>query len=111
MLYIKRDGSIELTRGDTARFTIDINDDEGQVYIMQSSDELVFTVKDDIDDIEPVIQKIVTGDNMIHIEPKDTSELDFGNYIYDAELRMENGDVYTVVEKNTFKLREEVTTR
>ena len=111
MLYVKRDGSIELTRGDTARFTVDIIDDESQVYTMRSEDELVFTVKDDIDDIEPVIQKIVTGDNMIHIKPEDTSGLDFGNYIYDVELRMENGDVYTIIEKNTFKLREEVTTR
>lgn len=111
MLYVKRDGSIELTRGDTARFSVDINDDEGQVYTMRSDDELVFTVKDDIDDIEPVIQKIVTGDNTIHIKPEDTSELDFGSYIYDVELRMENGDVYTIIEKNTFKLREEVTTR
>lgn len=111
MLYIKRDGSIELTRGDTARFTVDLADAEGKEYIMQSSDVLVFTVKESVDDIEPSIQKISPASNTIHIKPEDTSELDFGNYVYDVELRLENGDVYTVIEKNIFKLREEVTTR
>lgn len=46
MLYIKDDGTIRLTRGDTARLLIPIknlvNDDE---YTMESDDNLYFTVK------------------------------------------------------------------
>jgi hypothetical protein len=48
---------------------------------------------------------------MIHFEPKDTAGLEFGDYVYDVELCTAEGDVYTVIAKTGFKIREEVTTR
>lgn len=46
MLYIKDDGTIRLTRGDTARLTIPIiNSASNDEYVMQSGDVLFFTVK------------------------------------------------------------------
>lgn len=111
MLIVNGDNSIELTRGDTARLTVPITDDEGQTYTMQATDTLTMTVKSSVNDSEPSFQKIVTGDNTIHIEPADTAGLNFGKYIYDIELCTADGDVYTIIEKTTFKIREEVTTR
>jgi hypothetical protein len=111
MLIVNSDNSIELTRGDTARLTVPIKDDSGAVYEMQSTDVLIMTVKNSVNDKEPCFQKIVTGSNEIHIKPGDTAELNFGKYVYDVELRISEDDVYTIIEKTTFKIREEVTTR
>ena len=111
MLIVKDNGSIELTRGDTARLTVDLTDDEDQEYIMRSTDTLTMTVKTSVKDSEPCFQKTSTGNNMIHIKPEDTAELDYGKYVYDVELHTEDGDVYTVIEKSEFKLRDEVTTK
>lgn len=46
MLYVLDDGTIRLTRGDTARFTVPItNETNGEEYTMQSGDILQLTVK------------------------------------------------------------------
>lgn len=46
MLYIKDDGTIRLTRGDTARLTVPITNlvDQSE-YAMQADDTLYLTVK------------------------------------------------------------------
>lgn len=45
MLYIKDDGTIRLTRGDTARLTIPIiNSTSNDEYVMQSGDVLFFSL-------------------------------------------------------------------
>ena len=111
MLIVNPDNSIELTRGDTARLTVPLTDDSGAAYEMQSTDELVMTVKSSVNDDTPCFQKIVVGSNEIHIKPSDTANLNFGKYVYDVELRISEDDVYTVIEKTMFKIREEVTTR
>lgn len=114
MLIVNKDGSVELTRGDTARLTITIMDDDGEPYVVKNDDVLTMTVKLTVDDDEPCFTKTVTGGNVIHIKPEDTASLDFGKYIYDVELAThvdEEVDVYTIIEKTTFKIREEVTRR
>lgn len=111
MLIVNSDNSIELTRGDTARLTVPITDDSGAAYEMQLTDTLIMTVKHSVADEDYAFQKIVTGSNVIHIKPNDTADLDFGKYVYDVELRISEDDVYTVIEKTIFKIREEVTTR
>lgn len=64
MLYIKDDGTIRLTRGDTARLTIPIiNSANNDEYIMQSCDVLFFTVKKSAKDTNYLFQKKLTGTN------------------------------------------------
>ena len=110
MLYINDDGTIRLTRGDTARLSVPIknlvNNDE---YIMESDDELYFTVKKTAKDAEPLLQKVIKGSNTIHIKPEDTKTFSFGKYKYDAQLITASGDVYTVIEPTTFEVMEEIT--
>lgn len=87
MLHIKDDGTIRLTRGDTARLTIPIiNSASNSEYIMQSGDVLFFTVKKSAKDTNYLFQKKSTGTNSIHIKPEDTDNLSFGKYKYDAKL-------------------------
>ena len=110
MLRIGSDGSIRLTRGDTARLNVSItNEANSNDYVLQPDDTLTMTVKKTISDAEPAIQKILTGTNAFHIEPKDTAGLEFGKYIYDVQLSTGSGDVYTVIEPTSFEIMQEVT--
>lgn len=110
MLYILEDNTIRLTRGDTARFMITINDQSSNsVYSLADDDMLELTIKKNVKDIEPVLNKKVIGTNEIHIEPTDTKSLSFRKYIYDVQLTTSDGDVYTVIEPSTFEIMKEVT--
>lgn len=104
MLYVKDDGTIRLTRGDTARLEITIeNSLDGSEYLMDPDDVLTFTIKKSVKDSES------HGSNTFHIEPKDTAELSFRKYFYDVQLTRANGDVYTVIIPTTFEIMKEVT--
>lgn len=110
VLYILEDGTIRITRGDTARIKVDVNDiTNGVAYELQQNDVLVLTVKKAVTDSVYVIQKIEKGGSAFHIEPSDTEKLKFGNYKYDVQLTTEMGDVYTIVEPSTFEVMKEVT--
>ena len=109
MLYVKSN-VIQLTRGDTADLTVQlINQTTQEDYVMATNDTLTLTIKRTINDTNVCVQKTVTGTNKIHISPADTSELAFGKYIYDVELRTSDGDVYTIIEPTRFDILEEVT--
>ena len=110
MLYVKDDGTIRLTRGDTARLEITIeNSLDGTEYLMDPNDILTFTIKKSVKDSESLVNKESRGHNAFHIEPNDTSELSFRKYFYDVQLTRANGDVYTVIVPTTFEIMKEVT--
>lgn len=110
MLYVKDDGTIRLTRGDTARLEITIeNSLDGSEYLMDPDDVLIFTIKKSVKDSESLVKKESRGNNAFHIEPNDTSELSFRKYFYDVQLTRANGDVYTVIVPTTFEIMKEVT--
>ena len=110
MLYINKDGTIRLTRGDTARLTVTINNDfDCKPYEITETDVLKLTVKRSVRDTTPAFQKSVTGSNKFYIVPDDTKDLVFGKYIYDVELTTVGGDVYTVIEPTIFEILKEVT--
>lgn len=110
MLYINKDGTIRLTRGDTARLTVTINNDfDGEPYELTETDVLKLTIKRSVRDSTPAVQKVITGSNKFYIIPDDTKDLVFGKYLYDVELTTAGGDVYTVIEPTTFEILKEVT--
>lgn len=110
MLYVLEDGTIRLTRGDTARLTVDIiNDLTKESYAMSQKDELTLTVKANVKSNDIIFQKKVIGSNSFIIDPSDTSSASFGKYKYDVQLNTELGDVYTVIEPSTFEILTEVT--
>lgn len=110
MFSIAEDGTIQLTRGDTARFSIGVtNDITGFNYDVASDDTITFTVKKKVTDKTPLLQKNVIGCTVIHIKPTDTQELSFGRYVYDVQITTVNGDVYTIIEPTSFILLTEVT--
>lgn len=115
LIVDKKNHTIQLTRGDTARLTVDLDcfleDGTKQPYTMRNDDVLTLSVKRTAKSFKACLQKDVKGSNEIHIKPEDTAALDFGSYVYDVELCTAEGDVYTVIENKTFKIGVEVTTR
>lgn len=110
MLYIESNNVIRLTRGDTAKLTVPIeNDLDNSSYVMDERDTLTFTIKKSVKDNENLVQKVVTGSNNFHIKPEDTDSLPFGKYVYDVQLTTAGGDVYTVIEPTSFEILSEVT--
>lgn len=110
MFKTLKDGTIKLTRGDTARFTVPIiNETDGKEYIMQEGDTLALSIKQSVNDAELLMQKVLTGQNTFHIEPNDTANMKFGHYKYDVQLTTAGGDVYTVITPKLFEILEEVT--
>lgn len=106
MLYVEGN-TIRLTRGDTAFLTVPITA-AGEEYTMQSGDTLVMSVKKTVNDAEYSFQKVADG-NVIHILPDDTKTLPFGKYKYDLQLNTADGDVYTLIDVDTFEIMAEVT--
>ena len=110
MLYVEADGIIRLTRGDSAKIMVTIeNDIIGENYEIAEDDTLTLTVKKNVKDTEALVQKIIVGSNTFYIRPEDTAALSFGKYKYDVQLKTAEGDVYTVIVPTTFELLQEVT--
>ena len=110
MLKVSPSGDIELTRGDSALFQVDIrNDETGEEYIMKPTDELTMTISSSVFGSEHLLQKTVVGTNIIEFKPNDTSSIDYGTYKYDVQLTTNNKDVFTVIAPSNFKLAYEVT--
>lgn len=110
MLYIGNDGSIRLTRGDTARLSVSIMDDTtGLPYAIKESDEVRLTVKKSVKDSSSCFQKVLVGSSDFYIRPSDTNNLSFGKYVYDVEVTTDGGDVFTVIEPSSFEIMQEVT--
>ena len=109
MLNIKKDGTIQLTRGDSARISVSITFDENTPYTVQVGDVVMLSVKKTIADEQYVLQKTMRDDLLFYIEPQDTKSIPFGRYVYDVQITRANGDVYTIIEPSTFEIRQEVT--
>lgn len=109
MLTIKKDGTIKLTRGDSARISLSITFDDNATYTVQDGDVVTLSVKKTTEDTRYVLQKKLGKDLLFYIEPHDTKKIQFGRYIYDVQLTRANGDVYTIIAPSTFEILQEVT--
>lgn len=107
MLTIE-DGAISLTRGDTAYLSLDLTDANGEPFEGSEGDYKTFTVRERVGGTL-LFAITETLDSAFKITPDMTKELEYGRYVYDIQVTLANGDVFTVVPKNTFKLTEEVT--
>ena len=111
VLTVDKDNTIHLTRGDTARFSI------GQIkntitntnYTPTEDDTVTMTIKKTVLQADPCVQIIVPGGEVLHIKPEDTKAMTFGKYVYDIQITMADGDVYTIIPPTTFELLKEVT--
>ena len=101
MRMFKNNLNLEMTKGDTLSFGVEIID------LGQEIEEAYFTVKNNYDD-DPLFQKslgngiqldTVEGENytyIVRVAPEDTENLEPKKYYYDFEIRL-NGDVFTIL--------------
>ena len=106
---IEIDGNvISLTRGDSAAFVLDLEDEHGDPYIPNEGDVIRFAMSKTYGVDEPLIRKEVDHDTMqVELDPEDTKNLAFGTYVYDIELTDESGHVATIL-LSKLKLTKEV---
>lgn len=101
--------TITMTRGDTARISVNITDADGEPYVPEVGDSIRFAAKQNYTDANPLILIDIPIDSLVFtINPVDTKGLAFGNYVYDIELTKENGMVDTFIAKAKLKITEEV---
>ena len=105
--------TIQIIRGDTAKFKFQRLDGDGQV-ITTTPDYLYFTVKESSNKLKYVFQKTlddmtVDSDGTYHfvVEPENTNGLQYGNYAYDIEVITDG--VKTTIAYGTFNILPEVT--
>lgn len=93
---------INLTRGDTFLADLEIKWEKDNVpYTPSSGDVIRFALKRDYYDDEPLILKTIDPNDMVlRLDPSDTKDLPFGNYVYDIEITMEDGYVDTFISDN-----------
>ena len=108
---VDEDNTIHLTRGDTARFSIGriVNIVTNTNYTPTEDDTVTMTIKKTVLQADPCVQIIVPGGGVLHIKPEDTKAMAFGKYVYDVQITMADGDVYTIIPPATFDLLKEVT--
>lgn len=89
--------SIIMPRGDIREvlFNVYVDEDGEEVIYTDDFDEIYFTVKEFFEDEEYLFQKRLTSGTItkdetstyhIPIEPEDTNDLEFGEYMFDIEL-------------------------
>ena len=116
MSYSVKNNAITLTRGDTfiAQIALSLN---GEPYTPIEGDEIRFAVKhktmtptrSDYSDEEPLILVTIPNDTLIlRLDPSDTKDLDFGDYVYDIQITFADGSVDTFITPTSFKLTPEV---
>lgn len=108
--------TITMTRGDTAVIAVSMTRN-GTAYTPVTGDAVRFAMKHpkmtsgnkQYKDEEPVLEKdIPIGTMELTIEPEDTKDLDFGEYVYDIQITFNDGTVDTFIETATLNLTPEV---
>lgn len=112
-MWIDSDNGIHMIRGDSETIIVTCSDN-GDVVPFAEGDTIYFTVKEDVDCTAKKLQKIITefeenGRAIIPINPIDTKDLKFMDYVYDIQFNRADGRVSTIVYPSTFEICGEVT--
>ena len=105
---------IEIVKGTTNVFQVVVFDKFKKKYELSSGEVLVFGIKKDCEQKNPIFQIESTttdqNENYFKIKPEHTQNLPCGEYVYDVGL-VSGSDFYNIIEPNPFIIRENVTVR
>lgn len=105
MYIIDEQDNITLTRGNTFKTNIYMEDASGNPYTPGALDVIVFMLHDFDDPDTPVLSISVPYNTcLLHIAPLDTAALDTKNYFYDVTITTASGDVDTFIGPQLFTL-------
>ena len=107
--------SISITRGRTYMFDIYVKNSEGEPYVLQDDEKLIFGIKKLYTDPIYIFKKVLTindatdtGVYSLEIKPKDTLRLACGTYCFDVGMKRED-DYFSVIDYSTLILEKNVT--
>lgn len=106
---------LKIIRGTTNTINLTIIDDNGDVYNLKDGEKVIFGVKQNPENTDYDIQKIITvesardGNITIKLSPEDTQELPFGRYFFDIGIQTADGDYCMVVPFSPFIVENAVT--
>lgn len=104
MFIIQPDNRIQLTKGDTATMLVEAYDLDNIKYEFKESDIITLRVKETQNSESTSINKTADKDHIITFSPSDTSSLTPGLYVYDVQVKTEEGNVYTIIPLNFFEI-------
>lgn len=116
MSYVVDGTTIKLTRGDSMELDVGIQIN-GDDYIPVEGDSIIFALKKDkmksdktaYVDVNPLVQKTISWSTMkLLLEPNDTKNLPFGDYVYDIQITFASGRVDTFINNAKFIIAPEV---
>ena len=108
--------TITMTRGDTLCVDIEMMLGD-EPYTPSAGDVIRFAMKTpamtsgrkEFVEREPLILKTIPNETcQLVLNPEDTKPFDFGQYVYDIEITMEDGTVDTFISESTIILAPEV---
>ncbi len=101
---------IQMTRGDTARIVLTLNNGDGSAYVPTQGDSIRFAMKKKLKDSYDTLVNIniPTDTLLLEIRPEHTEDLDFGEYVYDIQFTGADGTVDTFIYESKFVIRGEV---
>lgn len=109
---VVKQAHISITRGDSFSFSVFLKKDDIEVGLM-SGDKIYFTVKENVNTEEILIQKIITtfinGRALINVNPEDTDSLEYKSYKYDIQFTRADGLIKTIIIPSDFIIKPEVT--
>ena len=105
--------SLSMTRGDSESITVSCTDANGDTLSFGAGDTIYFTVKVRTSTTQIAFQKTVVsfenGKATVNINPSDTKDLKFLDYVYDVQWTTAFGAVTTIVKPSVFTIEGEVT--
>ena len=100
--YDKDTKAMSIIAKDTGDFVISLDN-----YLLDEGDKVYFTVNDELEKPEPLIQKVITTFEdhkaIVRLTTADT-DIPVGNYYYDVEVNTADGRVDTVMGPSKFKV-------
>lgn len=107
---------LEFTRGDTQYIKFELKDGQGNLLELTNTEDLYFTVKQNQNSSKVLFQKrypedieFSEGYYVFEITSEDTSNLAYGTYQYDIELK--SGEYVKTLGLGTITLTDEITFR
>ena len=107
-MFSVKDDTITVTRGDTLRVEIELQDVNGEKYNPSENDIVRIKAKRAFDK-ELSINKEIDHNSMIfELSSEECSNLLVGDYYYDLVITFENGDVNTPINYGKIIVRSDV---
>lgn len=105
---------LAIVRGTSNVFGIEVTNINGEPFVLEEGQVLVFAIKKRPKDEDRILVKTIThsidtGTFYLELFPSDTEDVEPGKYVYDVGLQHGNSVFFNVIEASTFEIKPNVT--